>query len=1752
MSKIIPKLNLNKTPQLVENNSLVYAKNIKLSDDGVISPDTSLSPIYNPDINNSDINNIKYKGHIVGLNNTVYIFKEDTTINYSEDTHPNDKVKIFKYNEITKKENKIECAWKYSGGKIDGLVTTNNIGDEILTICEYDVDGINVPIKHINLNKSKDDTEESIYTQNPNVLLSNILNITLVEGIQIPNGVYQFFIRYEIRKDFYTNWMPCSKDIYVGKNQQNCTIQGSIRYVDTNYDSPTSFRFEIEHILDNINFYKKFQLGFILSSNDSVVARSWKHFNLHKENNIITFDYDKASIEEINIDDLLQTNYEIFNVKNITYFKNKEYISNYIETDFNKAVDTKDIKITLRKQNIDYKINTNNINVSIDNIQQIDYNDIDNPTENKELINIQIDKLEKNNKWGSIMTIDNIIIDKIDKIEYDLSNVYNCTDTNGNQSLIHVNYNNIIKSGNINSNENFNNIIPRVYSVFVAGQTANYFAGLWESDGNDTYKSYDNIRFDDNTNMTIKEAIDKWVFLLKKYYKETYGDCIINSINVDGENIQNSQIIIKSENLKQKVKDILTENNIELNQTSEIIVNYNLLTFENYEKSDKYINDTFTKITISLEAKQDTKEIKYILPLLQNNEIEINRDIINYTTLMPKVNYEFYIHFVKRNGIITNGIKINNILNDVKIPNITDLTNLPYYPTYTNKNELAIIYPDIAIENIKDIAPKDSVAWFVSIYNPTNMTCRGFNFRQDDEYNYIECIEADALLHNLINNIPIYKQYNNGEFTLVSTKGEYLSSSQTKVVDYFGNTGVIRWPIKEGESITTFTNISSTIKIPISNNRISGYIYFRTNMYNENKPFYENNFAGNNIYTIIHNIKIGILTAIHKDYVTHFDINITFPNTTLPIIYDKYDETGLLIEEGLFINNNKIDSNSFYNINNNYEIVENEIDVEDEEGNTITVKQIIEINEDEYEHNLKQLEIYNTTINTTRLAAEVNSKTVVPQGNLDKPNACRPDKDASNIQPADIAECINPDSLNLLNMNVGSAGATVIADASSNAIKEINSIKLKIDEYNDKLSKVKDAYVVKYIKNGKITYITKEGIISGKEILDSIKYISITISTKANELGNNPISFIDFDYYENKIPLTNNTFNTFNTLKPRRRVRARSTEYSYWIINNSSNSNINNDNKQLTKITPFIKIDTDDSTPTDVKYYDYKNMNLPGFLCLVEKPDYKINNEIYVSGTDVYEKKCFLDLEDVNDNEDNSVKLPEEIGKGIFSLEKYEGYIPYRMSNLQATISNFNLNMLSLREDLILQLRSSSEIYNENGEEKETIYNQTFKGINSLVVSSIYKLPTMYKDYIKKYYYIYNEDNIYKFDNTVRSSNVNVDESHINVYRFKAEDYYHVPANKGFIVKMFTILDNIYIHCQHALYNFVGANSLTSTEGNVALKETDVFDSGIKALLDSKNGFAGISEKHHGLVTYSSYIWYDYLAKTIYSIDSQTGIKDITQSIKKLIHNHNISDVSFVADETNTRFFVNFRINDDSICLSYDFRNKDFISLHDLDFKEGFNTRSNTYLVSNTDKSQSNTIYQLVPYIEYKDADNRIIQNFIRYEKCYKRNLIHCYDDNIVEPTNNIVNACFDVIYNENYEIIKSLEYINWICGKITNFNNDINFAEEYIDYNYPGNDCRIYNELTKTDLIDLSSRSNDTNLNQDNNIIKPRFNKGIWSLNYFRNINDNDIDRTNNVKLKYHIEDSLLYGKYFVVRFVFNNTNFKFENVTFKVNIYE
>lgn len=260
--------------------------------------------------------------------------------NYTVIDNKTEKVDVYKtintileYDEIDKTVNELETGWKYNGGEISGYVSTNISGEKILTIGEYK-EGIDIPLKHINLSYCKNTDDESIYCQAPVCPTANlILKDTYVKTI--PNGVYIFFIRYKIRKDVYTNWFLCSRPIYAGVSEKISTFQGGLQYINLHKDSAKSFIFDLTFAQEeNKQAYKEFQLGFIITHDEATDARTWKHFDINTKT--IYFDYE--NVEEANIDDLLKVTYELYNVRNVTAFKNKLYISNYKETNFNYDV----------------------------------------------------------------------------------------------------------------------------------------------------------------------------------------------------------------------------------------------------------------------------------------------------------------------------------------------------------------------------------------------------------------------------------------------------------------------------------------------------------------------------------------------------------------------------------------------------------------------------------------------------------------------------------------------------------------------------------------------------------------------------------------------------------------------------------------------------------------------------------------------------------------------------------------------------------------------------------------------------------------------------------------------------------------------------------------------------------------------------------------------------------------------------------------------------------------------------------------------------------------------------------------------------------------------------------------------------------------------------------------------------------------------------------------------------------------------
>ena len=196
-------------------------------------------------------------------------------------------------------------------------------------------------------------------------------------------------------------------------------------------------------------------------------------------------------------------------------------------------------------------------------------------------------------------------------------------------------------------------------------------------------------------------------------------------------------------------------------------------------------------------------------------------------------------------------------------------------------------------------------------------------------------------------------------------------------------------------------------------------------------------------------------------------------------------------------------------------------------------------------------------------------------------------------------------------------------------------------------------------------------------------------------------------------------------------------------------------------------------------------------------------------------------------------------------------------------------------------------------------------------------------------------------------------------------------------------------------------------------------------------------------------------------------------------------------------------------------------------------------------------------------------------------------------------NICsyLDVIYNNDYNNSKSLESINYILNYFDNrysldAKNIYNVAEDGLRRRYAGYYLDVYTDETQAINLKLSDGSNDTDENNKDSFNHyddykfAKFDKGSWNFNYFRNgfnggnnelskdelaracnyiyynpsTKQNEVHAITEEDLKnsplYKSDNrSLIYGKYIVTRFIFNNDDaahrFKLENITFNIQQY-
>lgn len=541
-----------------------------------------------------------------------------------------------------------------------------------------------------------------------------------------------------------------------------------------------------------------------------------------------------------------------------------------------------------------------------------------------------------------------------------------------------------------------------------------------------------------------------------------------------------------------------------------------------------------------------------------------------------------------------------------------------------------------------------------------------------------------------------------------------------------------------------------------------------------------------------------------------------------------------------------------------------------------------------------------------------------------------------------------------------------------------------------------------------------------------------------------------------------------------------------FIINNY---NLHEKELSLTKVTPYTSIQNSiDLSP--------QKLNCLGYLCYYRKPIDKDTTR-YISGGEIYTKSVSSDTLD---------------------LSLIYGSVPIIATDDITIYSNYNLNFLRLSVSIQEQIRMYQESANDDTQHKELT-----KYINSISLKDLYLLPSTYKDYTTYNYFNYNPDNNkYKFDNTIRSSSLRGDEANTFILTFDSTDYYNVPTNKGIVIKLAGIGDTMLVHTQDSIFEFNGKPSIAS-DSAAQIVETDIFDSGITEVIPSEYGLAGLQHKKHALVTPFGYVFWDAQINTIYYYAGKGQIAPISDSIRKVLDGFNPNNVNLSYDYINDRFFINFvNSNKQSINLSYNIKAKAFVSFHDFAYDYSVNTKNKTYYIKN------NII--------------GVISNTKSYLDFYKKSAYVIHKD---EKENQGIYSYIDILINTEYEKIKTLDSITWICSGVGDLQKTPteydNLAEDVSDNPYPGNRMIIYTDTCVSNPIILQSSTLCTIKDYTKGDYKsPVYNLGKFTVNYFRN-----------VKLGTNVEQTLMYGKYFGVRIFFdtnahtnNFDDFKLENI--------
>jgi hypothetical protein len=313
------------------------------------------------------------------------------------------------------------------------------------------------------------------------------------------------------------------------------------------------------------------------------------------------------------------------------------------------------------------------------------------------------------------------------------------------------------------------------------------------------------------------------------------------------------------------------------------------------------------------------------------------------------------------------------------------------------------------------------------------------------------------------------------------------------------------------------------------------------------------------------------------------------------------------------------------------------------------------------------------------------------------------------------------------------------------------------------------------------------------------------------------------------------------------------------------------------------------------------------------------------------------------------------------------------------------------------------------------------------------------------------------------------------------------------------------------------------------------------------------------------------MSNHIFAYGGNSQVQLIDASIYKMLCYYKPTYCRTLHDDANHR--VLFEVKTDvtagnykTFTISYNYKSKSFVSLHDLSLEKAFHSR---YLSYSYKRSNSLGLSQL--FVPTKTIDNTVLNQDMNIYKIYGNATTVCFIQ-FGADTQDVQSSPFNIAVvvfpQDSYrEVVNNLKYI----GDIVKDNYDEKTNYEVIKFP----------QVTRTNPVSkfyvVTDRCVSTPVTGDvNDAQRPanpddykgfKYDMGSWNTNYFRNaLNDTNIYQYPNqpgvnepiaggqtyTRHPNTDNNSLVYGKYFILVFDFiKNRPIKFEEVSVNSNQY-